>query len=200
MVRSVQLGWIRPHGRSAVSDELALPSTQLLELLEPVPERRHAAYAKLRRDLVRFMEQHGCRDPDNAADEVVTRALTRLQTMTLEGDNAVRRYLFRIAKNIAFESWKRKPRREQQLDLTGPLEPSAPSREIAGLERRWQLESLLSQISGEEARTLQRYFATNDRKALAVELDVTPQHLRVLVHRTLNRLREISDIPRPGSP
>jgi DNA-directed RNA polymerase specialized sigma24 family protein len=146
--------------------------------------------------LRRFLEQRGCRDPEESAQEVVFRGLRRLRDGVDTSEKGLRAYLFGIARKVALECLKPKHTREGQMEpedwdaisssvLTGP---NANERR----EHRDELLRYLRALGSDDARFIVAY-STGDRTQLRAATGLSAANLRVRAHRIRKRLRALRD-------
>jgi DNA-directed RNA polymerase specialized sigma24 family protein len=166
-----------------------------LQRLGPDRESAGVRYEQLRRRLVSVFEYRRCHHPEELADETLDRTARRLQEMGNEfvgGDPA--RFVFGVAWNVARESFRRRtpvplPERWEKPDPAG-TEADDDALERACLDRC--LERLgpgdrslaLEYHQGERSARIRR------RSDLARTLGLTPNALRLRMHRITGRLRE----------
>jgi DNA-directed RNA polymerase specialized sigma24 family protein len=152
------------------------------------------------RQLTRFLEQHGCRDPENAAQEVIIRGLERRANVTRPQDGGLRKYLFGIARMVALECLKPKHTREHQVDPVDSDQWSSPPRDVErALDARREVEWAMRRIDPDDARLLEEYIDGDDRPALAAARGVSAQTLRVQVHRIRRRVQGLIEQYRAGA-
>src|SRR5215207_6031462 len=89
----------------------------LLEWLDPDRERAGARYEEIRRALIKIFTTRGCAEPEDLADETITRVCRKVRTIapTYVGDPA--NYFYGVAKNVHLEYLRRMRRRAKQLKL-----------------------------------------------------------------------------------
>jgi RNA polymerase sigma factor (sigma-70 family) len=158
--------------------------TEFLRLLDPDPERAGAKYTALRSRLIKFFEWRNCDWPEDLAHETLVRGLTRVREgADISGADASA-YFFGIARNVVREQRRSRPR-----ELAGELDElaSRASPVVNGVDAQIQLEQCLSRLSPAERDLLVR-FATDDHRTLSREMHVTPNALRVKVHRIRKKL------------
>jgi hypothetical protein len=170
----------------------------LLQRLSPDRELAGERYEQLRTRLISLFEYRGCAQAAELADEALDRAARRLREM---GDDFVgsdpARFVYGVAWNVARESFRRRstvplPERWEGSSATLPRadEDEDEERERACLDRCLELFSpaarslVLSYHEGEKDARIERRFA------LAQELGITSNALRLKVHRLTGRLRD----------
>src|SRR5262245_19411502 len=174
-----------PPDSSSDDDPQPQPPKDPLAILDPDPIRAEAAYRELRNQLVRFLEWQKCQDPEDAAQEALTRGLKRIAAGADTSVSGARSYFFGIAKNLVKEGWK--SRKEELLDPADLERHPSTARHVEQVEARVALSECLGRLRDNERRLLVRYF-TEDRIDLCRELGVTAGGLRVMVHRIRRKI------------
>lgn len=173
------------------------PFEALLGRLAPDREAAGTRYEQLRRRLVSVFEYRHCSHPEELADETLDRAARKLSELGegFSGSDPAR-YVFGIAWNVARESFRR--------PTPVPLPEGWDSRASAlgpGPDRRDELaadclEACLQRLDAADRDLVLGYHqdehgARIERRAgLARELGLTPNALRLRIHRLTARLRE----------
>jgi RNA polymerase sigma-70 factor (ECF subfamily) len=144
-----------------------------------------SAYLKLRAKLVAY----GARRWRGSADDVADEALARIEAQ-LAGGAPVRdvtRYAFGVAKRVALEAVRRWRREHGRGEC-----PDAIALERDGEER--DPACVLARLPADDRALLVRYGAARGaaRRALADELGINVNALRIRVHRARRRLRTLS--------
>ena len=101
---------------------------------------------------------------------------------TYSGINA---YCYGVAQYVLQEE-RRRPQGDELPDEIPVKEVRAPNR-LGRTEQTILVRQLLSKLSEEERSLLTRYFS-EDRAELAAELGVSPNSLRIRIHRIISRL------------
>ncbi|MFI4943207.1 MAG: hypothetical protein ACHP85_08085 [Burkholderiales bacterium] len=178
-------------GRPLRSEQLEA----LLQRLGPDREQAGVRYEQLRRSLITVFGYRGCSGPDELADETLDRAGRRLLEMgtAFEGNDPTR-FVFGVAANVARESYKRRP------TLPLPETWEVPDRPAVGLEddelRERCLDQCLERLEDSERSLVLGYYEgeksakIRHRSTLASEQGVSPNALRLRIHRITTRLRE----------
>jgi DNA-directed RNA polymerase specialized sigma24 family protein len=192
----------------------ALGSDQFEALLRHLgPDRETAGrqYEQLRVRLLAVFTYRRCPHPEDLADETMDRVARKLLEIgdRFEGADASR-FVFGVAWNIAKESFHR--RREVALPDTWDVEDPVkfdPEKE-AGDRSEVCLERCLRSLPESDRDLVLRYFQhekrakIDQRSSLARELQISPNALRLRIHRTTGQLRSCvrdcleSSNPRPG--
>jgi DNA-directed RNA polymerase specialized sigma24 family protein len=158
----------------------------LLDWLDPDREQAGIKYEQIRSRLIKIFTGRGCIDAEELADETINRVTSKLKEIQSEfiGDRA--RYFFGVANKVYLEFLRRKtPQPQSQPTDSGRAE----------LEYRC-LERCIAQLSEEDrALLLKDYGAKGQtqadrRKALADELGITLNALRIRVYRIRIALKE----------
>lgn len=180
-----------PH--TLTSDEFET----LLHMLGPDREQAGARYEQLRRRLLTIFSYRRCAGPEELADATLDRAARKLLEMAnrFEGGDPSA-FIFAVAWRIARESF-RQPRPDALPEGWEVPDPRAPGdfeeekeRERVCLERCLERlpekeRALVLQYHGDEKRTRIRL-----RSMLARHLSLTPNALRLKIHRITLRLRD----------
>jgi len=168
----------------------------LLQRLATDRELAGKRYEQLRSRLLSLFEYRGCAHAEELADEALDRAARRLQEM---GDEFVgsdpARFIYGVAWNVARESFRRRavvplPDRWESTSAAPPPAVEDPERESACLdlclERLGSSERalVLGYFEGEKRGRIER------RSALAEELGISLNALRLKIHRLNGRLRD----------
>jgi DNA-directed RNA polymerase specialized sigma24 family protein len=168
----------------------------LLQRLAPDRELAGMRYEQLRSRLLSLFQYRGCAHVEELADEALDRAARRLQEM---GDDFVgtdpARFVYGVAWNVARESFRRRPTIPLPDGWEGREASALPGevdleRERACLDRCLELfgpaerSLLLGYFEGEKSARIER------RSTLAQELGISPNALRLKIHRLTGRLRE----------
>jgi RNA polymerase sigma factor (sigma-70 family) len=134
--------------------------------------------------LVRFFRWRRCSDPEELAQETVTRGLIRLADGAIVPDPVP--YFYGIAHNVFLES-RKKQGREVSLDVE-ELKASVLPIDYSSPENAILLEQYLAHIGAEEAKLLVCYH-TEDRTELAAELGIDMRALRTRASRARTKLK-----------
>lgn len=161
---------------------------RLLRALDPDAAQAASRYERLRQRLIALYRLRGLPCPEDLADEALDRLAYRLMRGALAAAE-VAPHLHEVARRIADEA-DRRSRRERALDPTALPQPPAwlDDDPLARLCR------CLDELPRSECRTLLEYETgfghdrVRRRKALAAELGIPMNALRVRVHRLRARL------------
>ena len=164
-----------------------IDTTQFLPLLDPETSAAERKYRTLRSKLVFYFGVHGRNEAEELADEVILRVLRKIEQGAQIDSSDVVRYSYGIAKHVLQEA--RKSRREIPLaDIAGPEGTSIGG--LSRIELAVLQQQILDHLSPEDRDLLIRYHL-EDRKALASDLRLTPNALRIRVFRLLEQFRHI---------
>jgi len=169
----------------------------LLRHLGPDRDAAGRQYEQLRQRLLTIFTYRHCAHPEDLADETMDRVARRLLEMgeRFEGSDPAR-FVFGVAWNVARESFHRNrdlplPGGWDMADSSGPAdETDDGSREASCLER------CLARLADADRRLVLRYFQEEkrakitERSALARELRISPNALRLRIHRLSQQLRD----------
>lgn len=171
------------------------PFEALLLKLGPDREAAGERYLQLRQRLVAVFEYRRCPLPEELADETLDRVARRLQEMGSEfvGSDPAR-YVFGVAWNVARESFRRPTGAPLPDGWEGRLVASAAD-DGEGVEESC-LEHCLERLSPADKQLVldyhqgERSARIRGRSGLARDLGLTPNALRLKIHRLTSRLRE----------
>jgi DNA-directed RNA polymerase specialized sigma24 family protein len=166
----------------------------LLQRLGPDRDFAGTRYEQLRRRLVTVFEYRRCSHPEELADQTLDRAARRLQEIGSDfvGSDPTR-FVFGVAWNVARESFRHPsalplPEKWEGVDPGGRGDDE--DRERACLDRCLERLSaperdlVLGYHQGEKSARIRR------RSELARELELSPNALRLRIHRITSSLRE----------
>jgi len=157
----------------------------LLDWLDSDREQAGIKYEQIRSRLIKIFTGRGCIDPEELADETINRVTSKLKEIKSEftGDRA--RYFFGVANKVYLEYLRRKP----------PQAPPPTDSARAELEYRC-LERCIERLSEEDRALLLKDYGAKGRtqaerrKALAEELGISLNALRIRVYRIRSALKE----------
>jgi len=165
------------------------PDPGILIALDQDPEVAADKFRRLFQALSRWLEWHGCSDPDGAAAESVFRAARQVDRIAGMTAGDLRAFLFGIAANVAKE-WARRVARERQLEPEEWAGWASAVREEKRALDRLTVEEARRTVDPEEWILFERYALAGDHEELCRDLGVTPGHLRVMIHRIRARIRK----------
>jgi DNA-directed RNA polymerase specialized sigma24 family protein len=161
---------------------------RLLECLDADREIAGQKYEGIQRKLVAFFEWRGCTAAEELADKTIDRVIRRL----MEGEEIRARdpsvYFYAVAKNIAHEWWN-----AQKQAVRFP-EPFPPTQADDAEERFRCLDQCLEQLAPEARYLILEYYEAagqqkiDNRRRLAVELQISPSALRLRAQRIRDQL------------
>lgn len=164
----------------------------LLAQLDPDRERAARLYEEIRRRLVRLFEWRGCEDPEGLADETFDRVSRRLdEGVELKSSNCYS-YFYGVAQFVYKEELRKTCRQRQALESGGwPPPQPMPEADDPLLEC---LHRCLANLAENERDLVLRYHQGEDnirnRQALAHELGIELNALRIRVHRVRCKLKD----------
>lgn len=136
------------------------------------------------------------RSPQSADDvkqETLLRVIRNLKSGTIEHPERLGAYVNTVCNNVILEMFRRDKRLNQfpeDYDDVPSGQASAESM-ILKRERRHQVMEALDQLSVKDRELLRRVFLEEqDKDEVCAEFAVTREYLRVLLHRSRQRLRE----------
>ena len=159
----------------------------LLSWLDSDREQAALKYEKIRGGLIKIFAGRSCGEPEDLADETINRVARKLKEIEKDfsGDRA--RYFFGVANKVHLEHLRRK--------LPQAMPPPANDPDRIELEYNC-LERCIERLPKENRDLLLRYHGaegrveTELRQALADELGIAPNALRIRVYRIRQSLKE----------
>jgi DNA-directed RNA polymerase specialized sigma24 family protein len=179
------LGWFRTAGRVALKDPKDASPSEL-----PATDfgTSDEEYRLLRRKLMRFFEWNRCESPEDLASETIYRAMRRVaegQTNTARHPHG---YFYGFARNLLREEWKR-PVAEPMPEGYEGEEKRLADTGLHPIEQRILIREGLARLTPEESDLIVRYFTDGPEK-LCARTGLSPNALRIRVHRIRKRLEE----------
>jgi DNA-directed RNA polymerase specialized sigma24 family protein len=169
----------------------------LLRHLGPDRETAGLRYEQLRRRLLTVFTNRRCPHPEDLADETLDRVARKLFEIgdRFEGDDPSR-FVFGVAWNIAKESFHR--HRDVAIPETWDVADPAGFEPEDDDKGRGEgcLDRCLRSLADADRDLVLRYYQEekrakiNQRSTLARELSITPNALRLRIHRTTLALRD----------
>ena len=145
------------------------------ESLAPLAEQ----YAELRRRLIYVFRRNRCSDPEMLADVTLCRVMHKLlEGVVIEG--SLEGYCRGVARHVLQEHW----RQPEWVEIP-PARPASSEPGFAQLnsvEKGILLEQCMRAVSAGDLGVWRRYHL-EDRHALARELEISDNALRIKVHR-----------------
>ena len=159
----------------------------LLTWLDSDREQAALKYEKIRRSLIKMFSDRGILEPEDLADETINRVTHKLKGIEKDftGDPAL--YFYGVANYVYMERLRKKL---PQVVVTPPNDANRIELEYNCLER------CIDRLSKEDRDCLLRYHGpegrneTEHRRALAEELGIGPNALRIRVYRIRQTLKE----------
>ncbi len=136
-------------------------------------------YPSIRKGLVAFYCRRQAADPEMLADEALFRVLRQLLA-NVQIRDTLEKYCTGVAKLVLHESWRR--RKMDALSDTWRSPGQDPLERLDEMERQALLRFCMASIHPGDAEVWRRYH-NEDRVALAAELEITGNALRIRVHR-----------------
>jgi RNA polymerase sigma factor (sigma-70 family) len=194
------------NGATARGKSWAMTGEALNRLLACLDADRDTAarkYEIIRRKLIKYFECRGCVTSEDQTDETINRVARRI----LEGKHIwttdPASYFYGVARNVLREYWSSPERDFTPLDclplLAHPSENATTMKvtehERLSLEQRLAaLEASLSELPAESRDLIVRYYEgeksvrIRNRRALAEQLGIPPNALRIRMHRLREKL------------
>ena len=150
---------------------------KLFRLLEPEALFVEDGFQTCRLKLLKFFAWRYCEDPDNLADETISRLLKNIGAgQEISAEHAYS-YVYAIAKNVFYEYLRAKKKSGILTDLEDFQETAPPAR--AADCRKICLE----QLSAAKLELLEHYYLDDvDSDDIARELGLTLNALRLQIH------------------
>jgi len=168
----------------------------LLAQLDPDREKAGERYEIIRHKLVRLFEWRGCDSPEDLADVTLDRVAHRLgDGVELRQSSDSFGYFYGVA-HLVYKEFLRRYSREQRVRDSGELpQPIYMPEEEEPTDRRLEcLRRCLSQVPQDQRDLLLRYHQgennIRNRKALASELGIPLNALRIRVHRIRRKVED----------
>jgi DNA-directed RNA polymerase specialized sigma24 family protein len=159
----------------------------LLDWLDSDREQAGIKYEQIRSRLIKIFTGRGCLDPEDLADETINRVTSKLNEIQNEFTGERARYFFGVANKVYMEYLRRKtPQPPPQIP---------PDSDRAELEYRCLLDCV-NRLSQEDQELVLKHYGAKGRseaerrKALADELGITVNALRIRIYRIRSALKE----------
>lgn len=150
----------------------------LLQALEPTALSSHDSFRRCRSRLVRFFAWKRCEDPENLADETISRLVKNIHAGREISADHPYSYVHAIANNVFYEYLRSKKKSGIETDIDELPDLPAP----AGTEDCWTL--CLAQLSPDKREFLEEYYLDSiDRDQFARDRGLTINALRLTVFR-----------------
>lgn len=167
----------------------------LLTWLDSDPDKAGRKYEEIRRALIVIFNFRIGYDAEDLADEVISRVLRKLPEIVKEykGDPAL--YFFGVAKHVVYEVSRRQ---HAKVNLEDPDKLSTPRTIDEPDDREAEydcLDKCLAQLPPADRQLILVYYqpdqpTISSRKQLALKHGLTPNALRVKVHRIREKLEK----------
>ena len=159
----------------------------MLDWLDSDREQAALKYEKIRRNLIKIFTGRGSVEPEDLADETINRVTSKLKEIGKDFSGDRTRYFFGVANKVHLEHLRRK------LPQAMPIPPNDPD----SMELEYNcLERCVELLSKENRDLLLRYHGaeghaeTKHRRALAEDLGIAPNALRIRVYRIRMSLKD----------
>ena len=159
----------------------------LLDWLDSDREQAAMRYEKIRRGLIKIFTGRRCIEPEDLADETINRVTSKLKEIGKEFSGEPERYFYGVANYVYMEYLRRK--------IPQALRPTPTNHDTIELEYNC-LERCIERLTKEHRDLLLRYHRadgsaeTDHRRALADELGIAPNALRIRVYRIRMTLKD----------
>ena len=166
-----------------------------LAWLDPHPDRAAEKYKDIQKRLTRMFDYRGCEQPEELADETITRVMRKAPELaeTYEGDPV--RYFYGVARNVARQHFATR----SAARARGPGGPEYAAPVAEDLERQHACldHCLETTLSPEERSLILEYYRHEGRgghvarrQQLARAADIAPDTLRKRTERIRRRLQD----------
>lgn len=157
---------------------------RLFQLLESDAQSVEEGFRQCRFKLIKFFAWRRCEDPENLADETISRLLKNVQSgQEISSDNPYS-YVYAIATNVFREYIRAK-----QKDLALVAIDEAQGIGITAAEDDCQ-RRCMEKLPNEKRELLARYYLDDeDREVIAKESSLSLNALRLQVHRIKHGLK-----------
>lgn len=157
---------------------------KLFRLLEPDAQSTEGGFQRCRLKLFKFFVWRHCEDPDNLADETISRLLKNVRAgQEISADNPYS-YIYAIATNVFKEYLRGKKKSGLVIDIDELRVIALP---ITAADCKKQC---LEQLSAENLELLAHYYLDDDdRNDIAREQGLSLNALRLQIHRIKLGLR-----------
>jgi RNA polymerase sigma factor (sigma-70 family) len=160
---------------------------RLLAWLHEDRDEAGRKYEEIRHRLIKIFVCRGCAEAEDLTDETINRVMKRAPEIAPSyiGDPAL--YFLGVAHNVCREYFRRRPMPDLQ-----------PTPDVLD-NREWinhHLEQCMKRLKPEDQEIILEYFweekkaKINRRRKLSERLGMTPNALRIRVHRVLKTLRD----------
>ena len=158
---------------------------RLLIRLEPEQPNFEKRYSQLRFKLVKFFVWRRCQDPDNLADETISRIVKNITDGKTIRTDTPYSYIYGIAKYV-FMEYLREKKKLQEIGNSFPDEASPGEESV----RDCRIECL-KKLSLDKRLLLEQYYLDDSsREEIAERQHITLNALRLQIHRIKNDLKK----------
>ena len=149
------------------------------------PDRAREFFALLKRKLVFYFRHRNFRDPEDLAQDVLTRAWQQYRRGTPITTELLN-YCYGIANVMVFEQQRKRARQELLLEDRLPTGAA----EAESMEIRILADQIVKNLPDCDRQMVVAYYR-DDRTELAAKLGITEANLRLRVFRIIRRLRAV---------
>jgi DNA-directed RNA polymerase specialized sigma24 family protein len=158
--------------------------SKLFRLLEPEGQTIEARFQRCRFKLVKFFAWRHCEDPDNLADETISRLLKNVHRGEEISAGNPYSYLYAIASHVFQEHLRAKEKGKVLVDLDELPEIPAPGPEDDCKKQCFE------QLPDAKRELLAHYYLDDDdRSSVAKEESLSLNALRLQIHRIKHELK-----------
>jgi DNA-directed RNA polymerase specialized sigma24 family protein len=165
----------------------------LLRNLDPERESAGQKYEQLHRKLEKFFAVHRCALSEDLADETINRVTRRLE----EGEQirSLTNYCIGVARMLVREKHAEQTKKKELQDPPSEVSPDSNSSSGWGPQLGY-LDGCLQELPAEAHRLIVEYYQfqghskIEHRKALAGQLGIPLNGLRIRVHRIRTRIEK----------
>ncbi|HXG94294.1 MAG TPA: sigma-70 family RNA polymerase sigma factor [Blastocatellia bacterium] len=178
---------------------------KLLAQFDSDHDRAGEKYEAVRKGIMKFFECRGCLSPQDLADETINRVAHKIAKGEKIHEGALVGYFYGVARNVFREHLRNPVRNSSSLDSIAqfqhPFEDPIEIFEIRSeqflLEQRLRcLESCVKKLPDEARGLIISYYEgevgakIENRRRLAGVFNLTPNSLRIRVHRIREKLED----------
>jgi RNA polymerase sigma factor (sigma-70 family) len=170
---------------------------KLLEWFDSDRERAGKKYEEIRQSLVKVFAWRGFNNAEELADETINRVNQKIDELTKNytGDPAL--YFHGVARKLMLESGRQERYQQSLPEMIAAPTDIAPGSQPDERERVSEcLDKCLAQLSQADRELVLHYYQEakqmkiDFRKEIAKQLKLTPNTLRVRVHRLRTRIHK----------
>jgi RNA polymerase sigma-70 factor (ECF subfamily) len=193
--RSFVLNWDSTGGIELLQERYSFDAEYVRRLSEG-DQATEVHFAEYFGDLIQIKATARLRSPQAADDvkqETLLRVIRNLKKGSIEHPERLGAYVNTVCNHVILETFRRDRRLNQFPEDYGDVPSSQASAESLMLKReqRHRVMEALEQLSPKDRELLRRIFLEEqDKDSVCAEFQVTREYLRVLLHRSRQRLRE----------